>query len=285
MQIAVSTLTMMGASPEEMIRLAAEHNWMLEFSSGMPYRPDMEKLFLEAPVKKLAHNYFPAPEIPFVLNLASSDETIRSRSIEHCINGLILSQKAGAPFFSAHAGFCVDPHPDELGRKLALDHPIDRTAHWKLFIASVKHIAANAQELGIRFLIENNVLAPVNVHPDGSNPLLCCDPDEMLQMLKEAGNTHLGLLVDTGHMKVSAATLNFELHTAVQKLEGKVDCIHHSDNDGSFDTNDKMMAEYWFLRYMKEFRENIHVIEVKRLSSVEIEEQILLLQNAVRHVR
>jgi sugar phosphate isomerase/epimerase len=275
----------MGTSPEEMIRLAVEHGWTLEFSSGMPYRPDMEKLFLEAPVRKLAHNYFPAPEIPFVLNLASSDDEIRSRSIEHCINGLILSQKAGAPFFSAHAGFCVDPHPDELGRRLALTNPFDRKAHWKLFIASVKHVAANAQRLGMKFLIENNVLASVNVHPNGSNPLLCCDADEMLQMLKEADHPDLGLLVDTGHLKASSVTLKYDLQAAVKKLEGKVDCIHHSDNDGSFDTNDLMMAEYWFLQHLEKFRDIVHVIEVKRLSSVEIEEQIVLLENTLKHVR
>src|SRR5665811_1545119 len=95
-------------------------------SSGMPYRADMEEIFLNAPIKKFAHNYFPAPEIPFVLNLASSNEKIRNQSLTHCLKGLELSKLAGAHFFSAHAGFCVDPHPDELGRKLALTNPFDR---------------------------------------------------------------------------------------------------------------------------------------------------------------
>ena len=46
MEIVVSTLAMMGKSAEEVISLARINSWALEFSSGMPYREDMEKIFL-----------------------------------------------------------------------------------------------------------------------------------------------------------------------------------------------------------------------------------------------
>lgn len=278
MQVVVSTLAMMGKSAEEVIAAAQQNRWALEFSSGMPYRPDMEKIFLEAPVKKYAHNYFPAPQAPFVLNLASDNDDIRSISIQHCIRGLELSKKAGAPFFSAHAGFCVDPAPDELGRKLNLSKPYSRAAHWRLFIESVKQVTEAAGKMGMRFLIENNVLAPVNVHPDGSNPLFCCGADEMIRMLNEVNSFNLDLLIDTGHLKVSGQTLRFSPDEAIKKLYHKVSCIHHSDNDGSFDTNDKMQADYWFLKHMNKFSDIVHVIEVKKLNETEINEQIAILK-------
>ena len=60
MEIVVSTLALMGKSAEEAISLAQKNLWALEFSSGMPYREDMETIFLNAPIKKYAHNYFPA---------------------------------------------------------------------------------------------------------------------------------------------------------------------------------------------------------------------------------
>ena len=268
----------MGKSAEEVINLAKQHGWSLEFSSGMPYREDMETIFLNAPVKRFAHNYFPAPKIPFVLNLASANKDIRETSIRHCIRGLELSKQVGAPFFSAHAGFCVDPHPDELGRKLALTSNFDREEHWKIFKNSLAIILSEAEKLQMNFLVENNVLAPVNVHPNGSNPLLCCDADEMLQLLKEVNNKHLALLIDTAHLKVSSNTLKFDLNEAIKKLIGKVGCVHHSDNDGSFDTNEKMQSGYWFLPFMKDFKEITHVIEVKKLSETEIEQQIKILQ-------
>jgi len=279
MQIVVSTLALAGKSAEEIIALAQKNNWALEFSSGMPYSPDMEKIFLEAPIKKFAHNYFPAPKIPFVLNLASSNDSIRNTSIQHCKNGLELSKKAGASFFSAHAGFCVDPSPDELGRKLNLSKPYNRAEHWRLFIESVTEISEAAGKMGLRFLIENNVLAPVNVHPDGSNPLLCCDAGEMIRLLNEVNSFNLDLLIDTGHLKVSAQTLGFNKDIAVAKLLDKVGCIHHSDNDSSFDTNDKMPGDYWFLEHMDKFANIVHVIEVKKLNEDEVNQQIKILRN------
>jgi len=85
--IYISSLAFTGLTPEEIINTARNHNFSLEFSSGMPYRPDMEQLYLEADIKKIPHNYFPAPNIPFVLNLASKEISIRDQSVNHCING------------------------------------------------------------------------------------------------------------------------------------------------------------------------------------------------------
>ena len=279
MQLAVSTLAFIGMPAEDIVLLAQKNNWTIEFSSGMPYREDMEEFFIHAPIKRLAHNYFPAPKIPFVLNLASSDIQIRNQSIAHCINGLQLSKQVDATFFSAHAGFCVDPHPDELGSKLVLSNSIDRKKHWALFSDSLKIVVAKAQELETKFLIENNVLASVNVHPDGSNPLLCCDADEMLLILQDVNHTNLGLLIDTAHIKVSANTLKFNADEAIKKIADKVLCVHHSDNDGSFDTNDKLNNDYWFLPHMKYFKEIVHVLEVKKLTAEEINQQLNLVLN------
>ncbi len=116
--IYVSSLALEGSTPEEMIQKAQQNNWALEFSSGMHFQPNMEMLFLNTSIKRMPHNYFPAPKVPFVLNLASTNNDIRNKSIEHCKKGLWLAKKSFAPFYTAHAGFCVDPKPHELGDKI-----------------------------------------------------------------------------------------------------------------------------------------------------------------------
>jgi sugar phosphate isomerase/epimerase len=280
MNIAVSTLAFMGKTAEEVISIAQEHNLAIEFSSGMPYRRDMEGLFLNAPIKRYAHNYFPAPEIPFVLNLASSNDEIRSTSIRHCIKGMELSAKVKAPFFSAHAGFCVDPKPDELGRELSRVDKIDRDLHWHLFIKSVKEILEKTTHLGIDFLIENNVLAKMNVYADGTNPLLCVEQEEIQKLIDEVNDKRLGILLDTAHLKVSAKTLQFDKDVSVGKLQPLIRCIHHSDNDGDFDNNQPLGDDYWFLKHQHLFEEILHVVEVKKLSVDRVLFNMNLLKNA-----
>ena len=137
----ISTLAFLGKTPEDINDIAIKNNFNIEFSSGMPYYDNMEQFFIQSPVKnKLPHNYFPAPKVPFVLNLASSNDKIRATSVSHCINGLKLAKSVKAPFFSAHAGFCIDPAPDELGRKINYQLNYDKQKNWILFFESLKII-------------------------------------------------------------------------------------------------------------------------------------------------
>lgn len=280
MNIAVSTLAFIGKTAEHIIALAEENNLAIEFSSGMPYRADMENIFLNAHIKRYAHNYFPAPEKPFVLNLASSNEIIRSTSIEHCIKGMELSAKVGSPFFSAHAGFCVDPKPEELGQELSRVANIDRELHWNLFLDSVKSILKKTEHLGIDFLIENNVLAKMNVYEDGTNPLLCVDPDEIHELIIDINNKRLGILLDTAHLKVSANTLGFDKDDAIESMQPLIKCIHHSDNEGDFDINESITGEYWFIKHLPQFQNILHVLEVKKIGIDAALKQIKIISHA-----
>lgn len=273
----MSSLAFMGQSAEAIIETCQANDFILEFSSGMPYRADMESIFLDAPVKRFAHNYFPAPEVPFVLNLGSGDDEIRRISILHCISGIRLSHAVGAPFFSAHAGFCVDPKPTELGRQLSRVDSFDRSKHWELFLQSVREVLELTSDLPTGFLIENNVLAKMNVYADGSNPLLCAEADEMLLLLSEISDPRLGILLDTAHLKVSSITLGFNLKEAAEKVLPVSRCIHHSDNDGLQDNNKPFGADYWFLPMKKQSVHAVQVLEVRKQNPEELKAMEALL--------
>src|SRR5439155_22966030 len=137
MKFAVSSTAFRKQPLETIVETVRREQFCLEFSSGLPPRSDMAEFFVAATVPRLPHNYFPAPDVPFVLNLASMKPAIRQRSIEHCIQGVRLAQKVGAPFYSAHAGFCVDAKPSDLGQKISLEVTAPREDFWRLFIDAV----------------------------------------------------------------------------------------------------------------------------------------------------
>ncbi|MFN5459473.1 MAG: GNAT family N-acetyltransferase [Bacteroidota bacterium] len=280
-EILISTLAFSGKNSNEIISAAKSENLGIEFSSGLPYDENMESVFLNAPLIKYAHNYFPAPKEAFVLNLASNDESIRRKSIEHCIKGIFLSHEIGARFFSAHAGFCIDPSPSELGNPLTQRLIENRNKNWELFISSLKEIFQRTFWTNAQFLIENNVLAKMNLYEDGTNPLFCCDAEEMNRLINEMNEPRLGILLDTGHLKVSSKTLNFNIEEEYQKVKENIFGVHHSDNDGNFDTNEIFKDDYWFLKHMKEHAQLTHVIEVRKTNLIEIRGMIKLLQLSV----
>ena len=274
----VSTLAFAGKSVEEIIQTAVDNNLAVEFSSGLPYKENMDEIYLSAPVKRMPHNYFPAPERPFVINLGSTNDEIRFNSIQHCKKGLELSKKSGAPFYSAHAGFCIDPRPEQLGNPLEVNVKFKRKNNWDLFVSSVKTLANYAEEIGSKFLIENNVVAAFNLTSKLENPLFCCNSDEIIQLVDEVNHPAFGILLDTAHFKVSSKTLSFDMHQELLKLTGAIKCIHHSDNNGEKDTNNSITQDYWFLKHMQQFRALLHVLEVKEISVNEIKEQINILK-------
>jgi sugar phosphate isomerase/epimerase len=277
MKIAISTIAFRDLTIEEIIQQAKIENWAIEFSSGLSHRHDLKEVYLNADIERLPHNYFPSPKEPFVLNLASLDEQVVQKSLQHCIQGLELAKASKAPFYSAHAGFCGDPKPEELGKKIEFISGFNLEFHWTRFVECIERLLTAADALGVDFLIENNVCTNFNLTSDDQNPLLCSSPDQIKELFATINNPRLGLLLDTAHLKVSSNTLNFDLTSAIRETRKYIRLIHHSDNNGLNDTNESLPNNYWFLTHINLFKTVPHVLEVKDITVEKIRQQISLL--------
>jgi len=278
MNIYVSTTAFVKSSLEQIIDIAEKNSLKIEFSSNLPHHPNSYSLVRAAKIDKLTHNYFPAPNNPYVLNLASLDKEIRKQSIDHCIKALEFAKEISAPFYAAHAGYCLDPNPNDLGKKLSKEMGESRNKYWDIFLESVHTIERKARDVGVLFLIENNVLTKENLTLfEKVNPLLCCDPTEINKLFFELDSDYLGLLLDTAHFKVSSNTLDFDLMEGVRAISSSIKAIHHRDNEGECDTNRPIENEYWFKEFMSEFEELPQVLEVKKQSLTSIKRQKALL--------
>lgn len=275
-QYYISTMAFKNFSFKEIDNLSINYNLPIEYSSGLKYEENLNQHFLSANSLRIPHNYFPPAKDSFVINLASKNEKIRKKSINHCINGLKLAKQVNAPFFSAHAGFCIDPNEDELGKKINYDKIENRLDNYNIFIESLNTILNYAKDYEINFLIENNVLTSENYYSE-INPLFCCDGEEILNVFKDLKNPCLGLLLDTAHLKVSCNTLNLNLEKEYGKIKHLIKGIHHSDNDGLVDDNQSLSENYWFLKHINEFKKIVHVIEVKNMNIEQINNQVKLL--------
>ena len=280
LKLAVSTVAFRGMQIETIIALALKEKLTIEFSSGLPYREDMEQIYLEAPIIRLPHNYFPAPEKPFVLNLASLNDEIAEKSLNHCIRGLKLCVASGAPFFSVHAGFCIDPSPNELGREFKGLSSEGRNAYWSQFTSNIRKLVQEAQKLDVKLFIENNVCIKANIQPDGSSPLLCTDSQEIIKLINEIDNPTLGVLIDTGHLKVSAATFGFSKTEFIKSISSYIGAFHHSDNNAEVDSNFGLGDDYWFLPFMNDFIDRYHILEICDQSTDQIQRQFNLLRRS-----
>ena len=214
-------------------------------------------------LRYLVHNYFPASEDPFVLNLASSQSDIRNRSLAHCRLAIELSRALGAEFYSVHAGFAFDPAPGELGRRM---HPVavqDREEAYRIFLQSVHELTAHAAKNAVRLAIENNVLTRENA-PQGKNSLLLMvEAEELLRLSEDVRSPYLGFLIDVGHLAVSARTLGFDPVQFLEMVGGKTLAFHLSVNDGRTDQNLPFDSTAWFIPLLKGFAHATMILECR----------------------
>lgn len=210
----------------------------------------------------LLHNYFPPQDDGLVINLASGDEGIRERSVAFCLRAMDLCRQVGAPFYSVHAGFAVDPDPDALGRPLPTDGALPLDDALRLFRDSVAVLAGRAAQTGVGLLLENHVLAPCNA-PDGANGLLLFCGLEDFELFDTCFPwPEVGVLLDVGHIKVTARTLGFDPRRAVDAVRHRIRAVHLHDNDGTADQHRPFDDGAWFLPELPRLPEGVvHILE------------------------
>ena len=216
--------------------------------SGGKFDPRWEKKLMELAIsgKVVLHNYFPVPADSFVLNLASSNPDILSRTVDFITKSIDISSQLKSEWYGIHAGFLYDPAPSELGRELEQRNLFSHDRAYQTFIESVRKLSEYATGKGVRLLLENHVLNKKNyLKFNHENPLLMVDATEIKRVLSDLGGS-TGFLLDVGHLKVSGNTLGFDPTDAMIELNDLVEGYQLSDNDGITDQHENFDEKAWF---------------------------------------
>lgn len=242
----VSTVCLPGVQPiTSRISLYRSHGLnAIELGAGVSVDKDSQSQVAEIECQFLVHNYFPPPPEPFVLNLASGDDGVRQRSLELVFRALALTARLGAPFYSVHAGFITDP--TSFG-KTSFVFPMPASpdeAEFALhrFTTALEIAVDRAQHLGVQLLVENNVCSH-----ELRGELLLLSADELLDLFRVLPSPHLRMLLDTGHLNVTANTLGFDRMAFAEKVAPYVRALHVHDNDGMADTHQPIQPGSWVL--------------------------------------
>jgi len=225
------------------------------------------------------HNYFPPPNNPFVLNLASINNAINDTTYNHIIRAIDLAKQLGSKFYSFHGGFLLDPEVDELGQRFNKQNLQNRVQGKNLFVKRVNEISDYAKQKGIKILLENNVMSASNHDSFGENPFLMTHHHEIIEIMKST-DENVGLLVDLAHLKVSANVENFCKFEFLEVTTEYTQAYHLSDNNGLADTNDPVSSNSWFWPYINK-NLNYYTLEVYKQSFDIIKDQLRITQSAL----
>ncbi|MBA7684778.1 endonuclease 4 [subsurface metagenome] len=243
----------------------------------------------------IAHHYFPPPAEPFIVNLASPDPAVLSRSREHIKQAIDFCHSLGIKLFTFHAGidfpvliylpfhagFRADPAEKF---RFPQDCPVApyETA-FTTFAESLDAINSHAQQRGIRIAIENNVLAEYNVI-DGQNKfLLLCEAEEFDRLWERIASDNVGMVLDLGHLKVTSHWLNFDRYQFINRVKDRVFALHVHENDGQVDEHRELDENSWCLEVIgrNNFNRLPIVLESHKLTIGQIRQQVSLIEKFV----
>jgi len=226
----------------ECIELCLKHGLRnIELGAGIiPDIPfaDLPKKFPEAQL--LIHNYFPVPQKSFLMNLASSESEIVNLTSDLIRRAIDISASIGAPFYSFHGGFVGEPSGrDEWGFIFPEPKPEDRLPALNRFAENLFPLVEEAKKTGVQLLVENNVCPPYQ-----KDVGLFGDEKDFLWLFGQKEFDPAGILLDFGHMNVSAQSLSFDAQYMIQAIVPHIRACHIHQNDGTADQHRPIFEDF-----------------------------------------
>ena len=229
------------------VRALAEITNFIELSGGSEYQCDSLSLLKtvkeELGLDFLLHSYFPPPKTAFVLNFADCSKDTRDFI---CMSMKYLDELS-IPYFSVHAGY---------KQSFAFNNELLINGNGRFLIDDIgKNIAWFRQKF------PDTPLALENLYPNNRNPDTCfaTTVSEIEQIL--SFDEQVLLLLDLGHLKISANLLQFNFFEAVDLLFSRygkrIVEIHLSENESIYDDHDVITEFSDQYRLLQKYKEAI----------------------------
>lgn len=209
----------------------------IEFSGGTDFYPGIKEDLIELKEKfgfnYVCHAYFPPEKEDIVINLASCNDEVYEKSINHYENCIRLLSELKIGVLSVHAGMFIEPDPRQLGKELTAEIVYDKEISTIRFCEAYRNINKLCRENGISLYLENHCLNRDNYKRFGKRKLLMLTDFTDYQDLGE--KLEFNLLLDLAHLAVSCNTLGLDFMSECAKYVPYTKWLHLSHNDGIFD--------------------------------------------------
>lgn len=219
----------------------------VEIGSNHAYECDPGSVIRQYECQYLVHNYFPVPEEPFVVNIASVDEVMHQRSVDHLLKAIDFCREIGASLYTFHPGFLTDPkgpnkdasNYDFQFREARLKQ-IDYEQAFGKMLEAASQAVSYAEKRLIRVAIETQGSISKAGH------LLMQRPEEYQKLFEYFSPHELGVNLNIGHLRLSANAFRFETEEFVDLISDYVVAMELSHNEGALDEHRPLVEGEWY---------------------------------------
>lgn len=236
----------------------------IELGSIHRYKADLHYKLLETNCKYITHNFFPPTSDRFILNIASTDESILRRSLMFIKQAIDFAELIGAEIYTIHPGFLIDPAGESRSSKIYdFEFPYNSSAIttsnylrcFEIFLNSLNEISSYIRNKPITVAVETQGSVSKKFF------MLFSKPKDFSIFFKEIQNINIGINLNLGHLNLAANAWGFDKYKLVEMIKPLIVAVEVSHNDGAEDSHQALKSDGWYMNLLKDdFFRNIPVI-------------------------
>ena len=274
-----------GSSVYETVKVLAERNILnIELGSTHKYENDLHSKLIGIGGNYITHNFFPPINERLVLNIASTDERIRHKSLQFMRHAIDFAERIGAGIYTIHPGFLIDPTGESRTLKnydfdfSSISSPITSSDYkkcFKIFINSLNEISSYVENKHIIIAVETQGSV------SKKDFVIFSKPEDFSTFLSENQNPKIGINLNLAHLHLASNAWRFDMHELVETLKSRIVAVEVSHNNGVEDEHQALRPN---TSYMSLLRDNFfkHVPVIFEGRNLSIDEVVLsydLLRN------
>jgi len=230
----------------------------------------------------LVHNYFPIPKDSFVLNIASLDERIRERSIQHIKKAIDFCCQIDAKLYTFHPGFLTDPRGSNT-KNDNYDFQWDETKLQNSNYQKAKRILYLGLDEVVKYAQSRNLA--IAIETEGSlkkrDHLLMQRPEEYEDLMKNYTKGELGINLNIGHLNLAANAFLFDRLNFIDLIQDQIVAMELSHNNGQEDQHLPIRNDCWYFDLIHDlrFKDAYKILEFRNTPINRIKKNIELIKD------
>lgn len=234
----------------------------IELGSTHPFEKDIKNILKKYKCDYLVHNYFPTPKKELIVNICSSDNSLRESSILHVQERIIFSNEINSSLYTFHPGYLSQPLSTNINNQnwdfvynREINKPIKYEEAFELLIEAIKKFVVLAEKWS----------QPIALETTGSisqkDNLLMQKSSEFEKLFNAVDSEYLGVNINFGHLNLASKAFNFSRFGFIDILKEKIFAFEISHNDRENDDHKLLKSDEWYWDIIEDHKfENIPMI-------------------------
>jgi len=224
----------------------------------------------------VTHNFFPpSNDTNFVINIASVDSDVRSKSISHAKYCIEFASNIGASIYTVHPGFIATPSVNRKGNQ---NYDFDFTEQRECRKTAFSNMVESLSQL-IAVAKKNKIKLAIETEGSLAKPgVLLMERIDEYDSLFAKFPEDLYLNPNLAHTRLASIEYKYKMNDFIMRYYNKVALVEVSHNNGKIDQHLPLVEDSYVFNYLSLLPNVPYVLEFRNATIEQIKHSVNLMR-------